>query len=100
MENSKINSSKEKNYSNKDKNLYNIKINGKRTVGAIMKKNFLEIVKKSLQSNFYAFVSPIEYFAIRVKDAIKCFGIDDSLLIRILIIRDEFDIPQIKQHYK
>ncbi len=41
MENSKINSSKEKNYSNiyKDKNLYNIKINGKRTVGAIMKKN-------------------------------------------------------------
>ena len=60
----------------------------------------MEIVKKSLKSNIYALVSPSEYFATRVKDAIKGFGSDDSLLIRILIIRDEFDIPQIKQYYK
>ena len=65
-----------------------------------MKKNFLEILKKSLKSNFYALVSPSEYFATRVKDAIKGFSTDDSLLIRILISRDEIDIPQIKQYYK
>ena len=65
-----------------------------------MKKNFLEILKKSLKSNIYALVSPSEYFATRVKDAIKGFSTDDSLLIRILISRDEIDIPQIKQYYK
>ena len=65
-----------------------------------MKKNFLEILKKSLKSNFYVFVSLSEYFSIRVKDAIKGFSTDDSLLIRILIIRDEYDMPQIKQYYK
>ena len=60
----------------------------------------MEIVKKSLKSIIYALVSPSEYFATRVKDAIKGFGTDDSFLIRILITRDEFDIPQIKQYYK
>ncbi len=57
-----------------------------------MKKNFVEILKKPLKSNIYALVSPSEYFATRVKDAIKCFGIDNSHLI-ILISRDEIDIP-------
>ena len=52
----------------------------------------MEILKKSLKSNIYALVSPSEYFAIRVKDAIKGFSIDDSLLIRILISRDEIDM--------
>ena len=65
-----------------------------------MKKNFLEILKKSLKSNIYVLVSLSEYFAIRVKDAIKGFSTDDSLLIRILIIRDEYDMPEIKQYYK
>ena len=60
----------------------------------------MEILKKSLKSNIYALVSPSEYFASRVKDAIKGFGTDDSLLIRILISRDEIDMPQIKQYYK
>ena len=64
-----------------------------------MKKNFLEILKKPLKSNIYALFSSSEYFATRVKDAIKCFGIDDSHLI-ILISRDEIDMPQIKQYYK
>ena len=60
----------------------------------------MEILKKSLKSNIYALVSPSEYFSTRVKDVIKGFGTDDSLLIRILIIRDEIDIPQIKKYYK
>ena len=53
-----------------------------------------------MRSIVYATISPSEYFATRVKDAIKGFGTDDSLLIRILITRDEIDMPQIKQYYK
>ena len=53
----------------------------------------MEILKKSLKSNIYVLVSLSEYFATRVKDAIKGFSTDDSLLIRILITRDEFDMP-------
>ena len=48
----------------------------------------------------YATISPSEYFATRVKDAIKGFGTNDHLLIRVLVTRDEIDMPQIKQYYK
>ena len=48
----------------------------------------------------YATLSPSEYFATRVKDAIKGFGTHDTLLIRVLVSRDEIDMPQIKQYYK
>ena len=59
-------------------------------------KNFLEILKKSLKSNFYALVSPSEYFTIRVKDAIKGFGTNYNLFMRILISKDEIDMHQFK----
>ena len=53
----------------------------------------------SLKSNIYALVSPSEYFAIRVKDAIKGFGTDDSLLIRILITRLKMILEEIIESY-
>ena len=56
--------------------------------------------KKILKSIVYALISPSEYFATRVNDAIKGFGTNDHLLIRVLITRDEIDMPQIKQYYK
>ena len=56
--------------------------------------------KKTLKSIVYALISPSEYFATRVNDAIKGFGTNDHLLIRVLITRDEIDMPQIKQYYK
>ena len=65
-----------------------------------IEKEFSGNTKKALKSIVYALISPSEYFATRVKDAIKGFGTDDSLLIRILITRDEIDMPQIKQYYK
>jgi len=65
-----------------------------------IEKEFSGNTKKALKSIIYALISPSEYFATRVKDAIKGFGTDDSLLIRILITRDEIDMPQIKQYYK
>ena len=57
-------------------------------------------MKKALRTIVYATISPSEYFATRVKEAIKGFGTDDSLLMRILITRDEIDMNNIKQYYK
>ena len=65
-----------------------------------IEKEFSGNTKKALKSIVYALISPSEYFATRVKDAIKDFGTNDHLLIRILITRDEIDMPQIKQYYK
>jgi annexin A7/11 len=63
-------------------------------------KEFSGNTKKALRSIVYALISPSEYFATRVQDAIKGFGTNDHLLIRVLITRDEIDMPQIKQYYK
>ena len=65
-----------------------------------IEKEFSGNTKKALRSIVYALISPSEYFATRVQDAIKGFGTNDHLLIRVLITRDEIDMPQIKQYYK
>ena len=62
-------------------------------------KEFHGDSKKAFRTIVYATLSPSEYFATRVKDAIKVFGTQDHLLMRILISRDEIDMPQIKQYY-
>ena len=43
---------------------------------------------------------PSEYFATRVHDAIKGIGTKDHLLMRVIITRDEIDMPQIKECYQ
>ena len=63
-------------------------------------KEFHGDSKKALRTIVYATLSPSEYFATRVNDAIKGWGTKDHLLIRILITRDEIDMPTIKQYYK
>jgi hypothetical protein len=56
--------------------------------------------KKAYRTIIYATLSPSEYFATRVNDAIKGFGTKDRILMRVLITRDEVDMPTIKQYYK
>ena len=63
-------------------------------------KEFSGDSKKAFRTIVYATLSPSEYFATRVNDAIKGWGTKDHLLIRILISRDEIDMPQIKQYFK
>ena len=75
------------------------KITGETILEAI-DKEFSGNMKKAYKAIIYAMLSPSEYFATRVKDAIKGFGTNDHLLIRVLITRDEIDMPQIKQYYK
>ena len=75
------------------------KISGHTILQAI-DKEFSGDSKKALKTIVYASLSPSEYFATRVHDAIKGWGTKDHLLIRILITRDEIDMPLIKQYYK
>ena len=56
-------------------------------------------MKKLLKTIVYSSINPSEYFATRVNYAIKGLGTKDKLLIRILVTRDEIDIPQIKAAY-
>ena len=56
--------------------------------------------KKALRTIVYATLSPSEYFATRVNDAVKGLGTKDHLLIRAIVTRSEIDMPQIKQYYK
>ena len=63
-------------------------------------KEFSGNLKKTLKTIIYANTIPSEYFATRVHDALKGAGTKDKLLMRILITRDEVDMPQIKQCYK
>ena len=70
------------------------------TILQAIDKEFHGDSKKALRTIIYATLSPSEYFATRVNDAIKGWGTKDHLLIRILISRDEIDMPQIKQYYK
>ena len=70
------------------------------TILQAIDKEFHGDSKKALRTIIYATLSPSEYFATRINDAIKGWGTKDHLLIRILITRDEVDMPQIKQYYK
>ena len=70
------------------------------TILQAIDKEFHGDSKKTLRTIVYATLSPSEYFATRVKDAIKGLGTKDHLLIRVLVSRSEIDMPQIKQYYK
>ena len=63
-------------------------------------KEFSGDLKKLLKTIVSVSLNPAEYFATRVNYAIKGLGTKDTLLIRILVTRDEIDMPQIKQEYR
>ena len=63
-------------------------------------KEFSGNMKKLLKTIVYCSINPSEYFATRVNYAIKGIGTKNALLIRILVTRDELDMPQIKEAYK
>jgi annexin A7/11 len=69
------------------------------TILQAIDKEFSGDSKKTLRTIVYATLSPSEYFATRVNYAVKGLGTKDKLLIRILVTRDEIDMPQIKAAY-
>ena len=70
------------------------------TILQAIDKEFSGDTKKLLRTIVYAVISPSEYFATRVNKAVKGWGTNNNLLIRVLVTRDEIDMPQIKQFYK
>ena len=75
------------------------KLAGKTILDAI-ESEFSGHLKDLYKTIVYAIISPSEYFATRAKAAMKGAGTNDTALIRVLVSRDEIDMPQIKQYYK
>ena len=65
-----------------------------------LKKEFSGNTEKALCGIFYASINPPEYFATRVRDAVKGLGTKDTNLIRVIVSRAEIDMGEIKQAYK
>ena len=57
-------------------------------------------MKKLLKTVVNVCLDPAVYYATRVNYAIKGLGTKDTLLIRILVTRDEIDMPRIREAYK
>ena len=72
----------------------------RKTILQTVEKQFSGDCKEALIGIIYAMISPAEYFAKKVYKAVKGLGTDNNTLIRILITRDEKDMPQIKQFFK
>ena len=70
------------------------------TILQAIDKEFSGDSKKLLTAIVYAVISPSEFFATRVNKAVKGWGTNDNMLIKVLVTRDEIDMPQIKQYYK
>ena len=67
---------------------------------ADIKNLFSGDTKKLLTGIVFGLLSPSEYFAELVRDALNGLGTKDTTLLRIMITRDEIDMPQIKQFYR
>lgn len=71
-----------------------------KTILKAVEENFEGDVKTLFTSIIYATLNPSEFYARKLHKAIEGFGTDDNTLIRILVTRDEVDMPKIKQYYK
>ena len=65
-----------------------------------IESEFSRDVKKLFQTIMYSMISPSEYFATRIRAAIKGAGTDDKMLIRVIVTRHEIDMNIIKQYFK
>ena len=63
-------------------------------------KEFNGDAKNILKTIIYANTKPSEYLTQRINEAITSGGKKDDMLMKILITRDEVDMPKIKECYK
>ena len=57
-------------------------------------------LRKLIKTIFYANICPSEYFATRIKEAVKGLGTNEKILNRVVITRNEVDMDVIKEYYK
>ena len=56
--------------------------------------------RRVLKAIIFSLLSPSEYFAYRINKALKKLSTNDTIIIRVLVSRDEIDIKRIKRYYK
>jgi annexin A7/11 len=56
--------------------------------------------EKALTTILDYIISPSDYYANRIRKAVKGLGTHDRMLIRALVAREEIDIPEIRQSYQ
>ena len=71
-----------------------------KTLMKVIDSEFSGDIKKLIKTVLYANISPSEYFATRINNAVKGFGTNEKILNRVIVTRNEIDIPIIKQYYK
>lgn len=76
------------------------KISGKKNLMEAISSEFSGDIKDLLETLLYVLISPSEYFATKILKAIKGLGTDDKSLIRIIVSRNEVDMPQIKKFFQ
>ena len=80
-------------------NNHYIKLTSK-SLKVAVEKEFSGDFKKALQTILDGIICPSEYFASRVNKAVKGLGTNDKMLVRVLVSREEIDIPQMRIQYK
>ena len=79
-------------------NIYNQKYN--HDLIKAISKEFSGFDESFLKAIVRYAVDPIEYWARKINGAMKGLGTMDATLIRILVTRNEIDMPQIREAYK
>ena len=62
-------------------------------------KEFSGDIRKLLKTILYVQISPSEYFATRIHDAVDGEGTNERILTRIIVTRAEIDLHKIKEYY-
>lgn len=72
---------------------------GKSIIKAV-ESEFSGNISKLIKTIFYANISPSEYFATRIRDAVKGLGTKEKILTRVVVTRNEIDIKEMREYYK
>ena len=71
-----------------------------KTLKKVIESEFSGDIKKLLKTVLYANICPSEYFATRINESVEGFGTKEKILNRVIVTRNEIDLPIIKQYYK
>ena len=66
----------------------------------VVEDQFSGNLKKLIKTIFYGNISPSEYFATRIREAVEGAGTNEKILNRVIITRNEVDMDIIKEYYK